>query len=191
VTSRRLQAWLPDPPSQPAGRAGGRAARRRASRVTAAVASKVFRTPRWLVWLVGVTFVASAVATGLALRLQGASLLGVGLGAFCLFALIGLFDALLTRVELHEDAVVVVRSFRRRTIPRAEIERVTWAWGGPVSLLLVDGSRVHLPDTGNSQSRTNTIRAWLQRTAGASEPADDGGHTFDRESGGGSVRDAR
>jgi beta-lactamase superfamily II metal-dependent hydrolase len=84
---------------------------------------------------------------------------------FALFALVGLGDALTTRVALHSDALSITSNFRRRTIPRAEIEHVTWEAGAGVSMQLQGGQWLRLPDVGNSQATTNSIRAWLKRTA--------------------------
>ena len=121
----------------------------------------VFRSPRWLMIFLAIVCVASSVGFALLLQRYGLALRTMGVGAFALFSAAGLVDALLTRVELKEDALIVVSNLRKRTIPRAEIASVTWASGVGVALVLMDSRVVKLPDVGNSQSRANSIRAWL------------------------------
>ncbi len=68
-------------------------------------------------------------------------------------------------VTLDLKKITFDHGFRRREIPRSEIESVTWAKGAGVSLKLVDGRWVRLPGVGRtSQGLTNSIRAWLKRT---------------------------
>jgi len=131
---------------------------------------KIFRTPRWVTVLLGVITGAAAVGFVLAFRQQGLSLVAVGLAVFAALAGIGLLEAILTCVELGGDSLTFVTQFRRRRIPRADIDSVTWESGCGVSIKLVTGAWVTLPDTGNSQARTNSIRAWLKRTV---PPSDD------------------
>jgi hypothetical protein len=86
------------------------------------------------------------------------------------FAILGacwLADVFLTRIVLASDSlrIVSISDFQSRTVPRAEIERVTWAAGCGAALTLRDGKGVRLPSAGrNAQGLANTIRAWLKRT---------------------------
>jgi hypothetical protein len=85
---------------------------------------------------------------------------------FSAFAILAVIELTQRRIELGEDRLTFFANFRRRSIPRADIDSVTWAKGGGVSLKLVDGTWVHLPEVGSgSQGLTNSIRAWLRRTA--------------------------
>jgi hypothetical protein len=133
----------------------------------------IFRTPRRFTVLLGLMAGAVAVGFVLTFRQQGLSLVAVGLAAFAALSVIGFLDAILTWVELGSDSLTFVTQFRRRRIARADIDSVTWASGCGVSIKLVTGGWVTLPETGNSQSRTNSIRAWLKRTA----PPSDGPET--------------
>ncbi len=131
---------------------------------TASPPARVFRTPRWLRWWLGIASVGTALGAAFAVRFEGVGWLAIGLAAFSGVSWVGMLDALLTRVELREDVLVVFRNFRRRIVPRGQIDRVTWAAGGPVSVRLQSGDWVHLPDVGNNQSRANSIRAWIRAT---------------------------
>jgi hypothetical protein len=75
-------------------------------------------------------------------------------------------DVFLTRIVLSNDSLRIVSvPFRSKTIPRAEIESVTWAAGCGASIVLRSGKGVSLPSVGrNAQGLTNTIRAWLNKT---------------------------
>jgi hypothetical protein len=76
----------------------------------------------------------------------------------------GLADALLTRLELQEEAMTLRTLRGVRTIERQRIASAGWEAGVGVSLKLVDGTWVKLPHLGNGQGCTNTIRAWLKAT---------------------------
>jgi hypothetical protein len=87
------------------------------------------------------------------------------------FAIAGAFwlaDAITRRIVLGSDRIriVSISNFQSRTIARVEVESVTWEKGCGVSIKLRDGKWVRLPSVGrNAQGLTNTIRAWLKRTA--------------------------
>lgn len=87
---------------------------------------------------------------------------------YAIFGALWLVDVFFTRIELRHDCIriVSITDFKVRTIPRTEIQRVTWEKGGGTSLVLLNGTAVKLPSVGrNAQGLTNTIRAWLNRTA--------------------------
>ena len=85
--------------------------------------------------------------------------------AYVILGALGLADMLLTRIALGSGHLRIVSGFRSQTIPRAEIDRVTWAAGCGASLILREGKGIRLPSVGrNAQGLTNTIRAWLKRT---------------------------
>ena len=70
------------------------------------------------------------------------------------------------RLRLDDDGLYFVSNFRGKRIARTDIDSVTWAKGSGVSIKLVDGKWIPLPEVGNgSQALANTIRAWLKRTA--------------------------
>ena len=86
---------------------------------------------------------------------------------FALFGALWLADAFTTRIVLGPDSIhlVSISDFQSRTIPRVEIESVTWEKGCGASIRLRDGKWVRLPSVGrDAQGLTNTIRAWLKRT---------------------------
>jgi len=85
--------------------------------------------------------------------------------AYILLGALGIADLLLSRITLGGSDLRIVSGFRSQRIPRAEIDRVTWAAGCGASLILRDGKGVRLPSVGhNAQALTNTIQAWLKRT---------------------------
>lgn len=82
-------------------------------------------------------------------------------GAFCMA------DVFTTRIVLGPDSIrlISISDFQWRTIPRVEIESVTWEKGCGASIRLCDGKWIRLPSVGRDpQGLTNTIRAWLKRT---------------------------
>lgn len=123
---------------------------------------KVFHSPRWVtVFLILVTCGALAVASFEFLQ-HGLTLTVGGLTGFIILGAVGFLDFLFTRVELHEDRIVIVTNFRKRILQREEVNSVTWAAGSGVTIMLAGGQSLQLPDVGNSQSRANSIRAWLK-----------------------------
>ena len=92
----------------------------------------------------------------------GPPMLFYGFVALTVFGVLGIVETFVTRVELHDDRVVAVALFVRRTYRRDEITSVSWAKGSPVSLK-INGTRwAHLPNTGHSSQKVvGAIRAWL------------------------------
>lgn len=125
-----------------------------------------YRSPRsfWLFLLF--SFLAMLVLTvGTVLSGLGRPYL-LGLAAFSAFLVLAAVELKVQRVTVDPDKLTYVRYFRRRVIPRPEIDSVTWAKGSGVSLKLVDGRWVRLPEVGpSSQGLVNGVRAWLKRTA--------------------------
>jgi hypothetical protein len=86
------------------------------------------------------------------------------------YAIVGalwLADAFTRRIVLGSDSIriVSISDFQSRTLPREEVESVTWEKGCGASIKLRDGKWVRLPSVGRDpQGLTNTIRAWLKRT---------------------------
>jgi hypothetical protein len=93
---------------------------------------------------------------------SGRPILFYGFVAMTVFALLGIVETLVTRVELHDDHIVAIAFFARRTYRREEITSVTWAKGSPVSLQLNGTTWADLPNTGHSSPKVvGAIRAWL------------------------------
>jgi len=121
----------------------------------------VFRTTAALRWvIVGVTMLFAVL---LAVSFfTGAPTVFYGFVALTVFGVLGIVETIVTRVELHDDHIVAVAFFTRRTYPRDEITSVTWAKGSPVSLRIKGTTWAHLPNTGHSsQKLVGAIRAWL------------------------------
>jgi hypothetical protein len=128
---------------------------------------RVFHPPRWIASFLSVVALALAVATVHFCRSQGLSLEFAVTAALGLLTVLGVADGLTTSVRLYSDSLFMMSKFRRRILPRAELDHVTWEVGVGVSLRLKSGRWVKLPDVGNSQSVTNPIRAWLKRSPGS------------------------
>jgi hypothetical protein len=128
----------------------------------------VYRTPRSVWW----------ITTGAALVIYALTVVAfvVGLGGWyracflmlCGFSLLAFLELASTRLTIEGETLSFVKTFRTRVFHREDIDSVTWAKGCGVSIKLADGRWVQLPDLGPSpQGLTNTIRAWLKRTAPA------------------------
>ena len=102
-------------------------------------------------------FVSGAVYT---FRTGGVSATSVVLALLALVGLAGVLEALVRRVELTDDALLVRDLFRRRRIPRGEIAGVEEARGVPTMLVLRTGPAMKLPDVGHAIG--TSIRAWLR-----------------------------
>lgn len=118
-------------------------------------------------WLVAAIDIASTIGIAGAVYLwlyDGPPLAVAGLAVFGLVALVAVVDAAVSRISLEADALRIVSLFSTKRYERHDIERVTWEAGAGAAIQLKDGTWVKLPELGrNSQSTTNTVRAWLKR----------------------------
>lgn len=83
---------------------------------------------------------------------------------FLVFCLIALLAAGFTKIENNGEFVIIVANFRKKQIPKANIEKVSWEKGVGSNLDLVNGTFVKLPATGrNEQGVANSVRSWLNQ----------------------------
>lgn len=75
------------------------------------------------------------------------------------------WEAMKTAVMLSRDTLYVDGIRRKLQIRRRDIEKVTWEKGGGVSVLTKEKKWVRIPHIigYNSQSMSQTIRAWLNK----------------------------
>jgi len=120
----------------------------------------------WVTVLILASVAALTTVSVFLYRQQEPSLAFAEAVALALFSLVGLVASMTTRVVLYSDSLAITANLRRRTYSRTALDRVTWEGGVGVSLRLTSGEWIRLPDVGNSQSVSNSIRAWLKRTEG-------------------------
>lgn len=104
--------------------------------------------------------------------LRGSSALPIA-GWALLFAgaLVAFAHTWTTRIVLRQDDLLVVHNFRRRLLARERIDSVRSERGSGVTIRMVDGECVRLPETGHDNPcRADRIRSWLKapRPAGSS-----------------------
>ncbi|HEX2854105.1 MAG TPA: hypothetical protein VHO24_12775 [Opitutaceae bacterium] len=93
------------------------------------------------------------------------------LGRFSVSHLVMLFGGLVlaAAVEHLASRIVLLRDrleygvFWRTSIPKEEIESVTWEAGCGVSLRMKSQTWRRIPDLGRAQGVCNSVRAWLKR----------------------------
>ena len=95
---------------------------------------------------------------------------------FAIFAVLvvvgisGIAQLAVTSITLEGDSLETNELFVQHRYLASEIRSVKWEGGSGVSLELVQGGWAKLPEMGyNSQSLTNTLRAWLKRCQGGEE----------------------
>lgn len=124
----------------------------------------VHRMPPYLRWLVPVVLVFALAGMVVSLRAGLSGWVIVVWGLLVLLGVVALLDVHITRVELGPEGLTIVTGFRRRDVPREEIESVTWGKGVGASLKLMDGRWIGLPEVGpGSQGLASSVRAWLRR----------------------------
>jgi hypothetical protein len=134
--------------------------------------TKMFRTVRWQIAAAGAFCLGCLVALGVAISRHGGSIAIAVCSVLTLAALAAFAHALTTRIALKAHGLEVVANFRRRFLPREIVETVTWEHGGGVSVKLVDGTWLKLPETGhNSHVRAESIRVWLKQTRAGTSSA--------------------
>ena len=126
---------------------------------------RVYRTPRWHWVVLAAAFAVVAAMTVIAFTVDLSRWYKVGYAAFCALFVVGAVELKLRHLTIEADRITWTGNFRRGEVHRSEIESVTWAKGGGVSLKLTSGKWVPLPDVEGYQGLTNTIRAWLRRPA--------------------------
>lgn len=125
----------------------------------------VHRTPRyvWIVTIAAFSVVLALTAVAFIVKLKWWYQLGFV--AFSTLFIIAFVELSQRCVTIDAENLTFVNNFRRRVISRIKIESVRWESGAGVSLKLVDGQWVKLPEVGSSsKGLTNSIRAWLKRT---------------------------
>jgi hypothetical protein len=121
--------------------------------------SRVFRSPRWYVALVGVAAVLFAVGAWYTYSSRGLHLWTLGAVAMAIVGIVAVIEVIVDRVVLTDNAIHVIRIWSRRRYEKSQIVGVTQMKGTPVSLKLADGRWAHLPSVA---LHPNTIRAWLR-----------------------------
>lgn len=113
---------------------------------------------------IGMLVVGVALAAGGGWRMKE-------LGRFSVSHLVMLFGGLVlaAAVEHFASRIVLLRDrleygvFWRTSIPKEEIESVTWEAGCGVSLRMKSQTWRRIPDLGRAQGVCNSVRAWLKR----------------------------
>ena len=117
--------------------------------------------------MVGLTVVVTLIfAAGafMTYRERGWYWVSVGLVCGALLGLGGIVEALIFRVRLTDDALLVTDLRGTRQFLKSEIRRVEQAKGSPTYIVLNDGRGVKLPPVGYEIG--NSIRGWLKYRAG-------------------------
>ena len=110
--------------------------------------------------LLTMLFATGAVMT---YRERGWSWVSVGLACVTVLSVAGIVEAVVLRVQLTDEALLVTDLRGRRAYPVADIAGVEEAKGVPTTLVLSDGRGVKLPPVGSSLG--NSIRAWLKHSS--------------------------
>lgn len=125
-----------------------------------------FRTLRWVLLLVAGAFVGCLLGAAGLFRTQGVTATTLGLAGLAIFFGVALLESMMARVVLDADHLEIVSNFRRIVVPRSDLVRAVAEKGVPVALERASGGWVRLPGT-LTGPHVNSLRAWLQRTAGS------------------------
>jgi hypothetical protein len=124
----------------------------------------VFRTTRTLRVLT--VIVTLMFAAGLVFAfVSGRTVMIYAFLGLTVMGVLGIVETLVSRVELHDDHILTVALFVRRTHPRSQVTSVSWAKGSPVSIQLNGTTWANLPNTGHASTKiTGAIRAWMNES---------------------------
>jgi hypothetical protein len=124
-----------------------------------------FRSPTWLKVFLPASAILVPVLTIVEYRTEELSWIFFGLLILSVFMTVSVVAVFTERIELDENELKITHNFQRTVVPRANIEKATWAKGCGALLLLKDGGSIKLPEVGeNSQGLCNSIRAWVKAT---------------------------
>ena len=110
--------------------------------------------------VVTLIFAAGAVMT---YHQGGWSWVSIGLTCGAAFSIAAIVEALVFRVQLTDDALVVTDLRGRRRYSKSDITGVEEGKGIPTYIILASGRGVALPPVGSSMG--NSIRAWLKHAS--------------------------
>lgn len=110
--------------------------------------------------VVTLIFAAGAVMT---YHQSGWSWVSIGLACGAAFSIAAIVEALVFRVQLTDDALVVTDLRGRRRYSKSDITGVEEGKGIPTYIILASGRGVALPPVGSSIG--NSIRAWLKHSS--------------------------
>lgn len=108
-------------------------------------------------------FAALTLALGVYLRESSEIWVTAFLFIFSAVSFVGTAESLISRLVLGDDRLTIHGLLSKREIEKSEIESVRWERGCGAHLKLQDGRSENIPDFGNAQSVTNSIRAWLKK----------------------------
>ena len=125
----------------------------------------IFRPPRWQLYLFFIVSVGFPIGTYLEYASSGLTWVSMGLAALSIGAIAAVAETLTTKIVLSESELQIRKWFRKTSVERATIKKVTWNKGVGASIQRKDGSWQKIPEVGrNSQSLCNSVRAWLKAT---------------------------
>lgn len=100
------------------------------------------------------------VAAAVTFQLRGWNWVSIGMAAAVVFGVAGIVEALVERVVLEADTLMVRRLWGTQRYPIDDIDRVEEAKGVVPAVRLKDGRWVKMPDV--SSHFGNSMRAWLR-----------------------------
>ena len=125
---------------------------------------RVLRTRPWLAVVVVVSNALFLAGAASSYRETEWSPTFIGFELLSVVGVLGLLELAVSRIVLRDDILETRNLFLRRRYQASTIRSVKWEAGAGVSVELVQGGWAKLPELGyNSQSLTNTLRAWLKR----------------------------
>ena len=125
---------------------------------------RVLRTRPWLAIAVLVSNALFLAGAAFSYRETRWSPTFIGFALLSGVGILGILELAVSRIVLSADVLETRDLFVRRRYEVSTIRGVKWEAGGGVSVELVQGGWAKLPELGyNSQSLTNTLRAWLKR----------------------------
>ena len=126
------------------------------------MARTYFKSPKWMYGFTIVLAIGSGVVAVYSIYQHGliSSLPFILLG---LAATVGFLEVSTAYIQISDHQLCFRKNFKRTCIDKSEIKEVTWEAGCGVSVQLQSGEWTKLPELGNSQGQTNSIRAWLRR----------------------------
>ena len=100
------------------------------------------------------------VAAAVTYQLRGWTWVSIGMTAAVVFGFAGIVEALVERIVLEADTLMVRRLWGTRRYAIDDIDRVEEAKGVVPAVRLKDGRWVKMPDVGSHFG--NSMRAWLR-----------------------------
>jgi len=124
-----------------------------------------FRNPKWLAIVYSIFGLSCGISAYKWVQWDTLPWGYLSLIIFSTLSFLTVIEVCTSYMKLNQNTLELRSWFKYKSIEKDKIESATWAKGCAISIKLKDGNYIDIPESLmlNSQSTTNSIRAWLKK----------------------------